>query len=150
VTQSSNFNKILVQSEKILKEYDLCENCLGRLFSKKLRVSSNMLLGKKIKKKLRKKSAKCYICKNLFSNTQLHINKMIEMSSEYQFSTFLTGAILKPSFIDRDDLIRSKFQLRGIDSIKTELTRDINKKFRKKNKEESRFQKSRCYIYYQS
>ena len=139
MTQSSNFNKILVQSQKILKEYDLCENCLGRLFSKKLRVSSNMLLGKKIRKKLKKKTGKCYICKNLFSNTQSHINKMIELSSDFQFSTFLTGTILKPSFIDRDDLIRSKFQLRGIDSIKTELTRDINKKFRKKTKKKVDF-----------
>ena len=134
MTVSSNFNQILAQSKRILKEYDLCENCLGRLFSKKLRVSSNKFLGKKIRKRLGKKTSECHICKNIFSNLQSHINKMVELSSDFQFSTFLTGAILKPSFIDRDDSIRSKFQLRGIDSIKTELTREISKKFVKKTK----------------
>ncbi|GFN42326.1 MAG: hypothetical protein YK1312THETA_2780003, partial [Marine Group I thaumarchaeote] len=29
----SQMNQVLIQSEKISKEYDLCENCLGRLFS---------------------------------------------------------------------------------------------------------------------
>ena len=59
---------------------------------------------------------------------------MFDLSSDFQFSTFLTGAILRPSFIDRDDSIRSKFRLKGIDSIKTELTRDISKKFAKRTK----------------
>ena len=134
MSKLSNFNQVLIQSEKILKEYDLCENCLGRLFSKKLRVSSNRLLGKKIKKRLRKKAGKCHICKNLFSNLQPQINQMLDLSSDFQFSTFLTGAILRPSFVDRDDSIRSKFRLKGIDSIKTELTRDISKKFAKRTK----------------
>ena len=133
-------NQVLIQSKKISKEYDLCENCLGRLFSKKLGVSSNKLLGKKLRKKLRQKSTKCYICKNMFSNLQSHIDKMLEFSADFQFSTFVTGAILKPSFVDRDDSIRSKFQLRGIDSLKTELTREISKEFQKKTKKKIDFQ----------
>ena len=68
MSKLSNFNQVLIQSEKILKEYDLCENCLGRLFSKKLRVSSNKFLGKKIRKRLGKKTSECHICKNIFSN----------------------------------------------------------------------------------
>ncbi len=133
-------NQVLIQSEKILKEYDLCENCLGRLFSKKLDVSSNQFLGKKLRKKLRQKSPKCYICKNMFSYLQSYIDKMLEFSSDFQFSTFVTGAILKPSFVDRDDSIRSKFQLKGIDSLKTELTREISKEFQKKTKKKIDFQ----------
>lgn len=133
-------NQVLIQSEKISKEYELCENCLGRLFSKKLGVSSNKLLGKKLRKKLRHTASKCYICKNMFSNIQLHVDKMLEISSDFQFSTFVTGAILKPSFVDKDDSIRSKFQLRGIDSLKTELTREISKEFQKKTKKKIDFQ----------
>ncbi len=133
-------NQVLIQSGKISKEYDLCENCLGRLFSKKLGVSSNKLLGKKLRKKLRQKSPKCYICKNMFSNLQSYVNKLLEISSDFQFSTFVTGAILRPSFVDRDDSIRSKFQLRGIDSLKTELTREISKEFQKKTKKKVDFQ----------
>ena len=135
VKKSTSQGQITIQSEKILREYDLCVNCLDRLSSNKHRIRSN-----KIGKKIRKKSTKCYICKNMFSNIQEHINKMLEISSDYQFSTFHTGAILRPSYVDKDDSIRSKFQLKGIDSIKTELTRQINKRFEKKTKKKIDYQ----------
>jgi len=37
------------QAKIILNEYDICNNCTGRLFAKKIGLSSNQLLGKKIK-----------------------------------------------------------------------------------------------------
>ena len=42
--------------------------------------------------------------------------------------------ILKRSVVERDDKIRSKFRLRGADSIKTEITRELGKKFAKKTR----------------
>ena len=104
----------------ILNEYDICDNCTGRLFAKKMGLSSNQLLGKKIKNRLNFTSSKiCYICKEIHSNLQSIVDRMLEQSSGYEFSTFVLGGILKPSIIDRDDLIRSKFKLQGIDSVKT-------------------------------
>lgn len=114
----------LVQSKQISKDYAFCKNCTRRLFSKKIQ----------------SKSTKCYICKNMFETLQTHVEKMIEISSNFQFSTFVVGAILKPSFVDRDDSIRSKFRLRGIDSLKTELTREISKEFQKKTKKKIDYQ----------
>ena len=63
----SNIEQIAPLANKIIKKYDLCDHCLGRLFSKQLHLSSNKLLGKKLKKNLNS-SGKCYICKNLFDN----------------------------------------------------------------------------------
>ena len=91
------FAQILLDSKKILKEYDLCDDCLGRLFVKKLNVTSNKLLGKKIRKKTKHKNTKCFICKNLFDTFPIFLKKILEASHDYQFSTFLIGAILKPS-----------------------------------------------------
>ena len=62
----SAYQKIIPIANQILKKHELCDNCLGRLFSKKLHLSSNKLLGKKLKKNIT--STKCYICKNLFEN----------------------------------------------------------------------------------
>jgi tRNA pseudouridine synthase 10 len=62
------------------------------------------------------------------------INKMLDISKEYEFSTFLIGAILQPSILDRDDIIRSKFKLRGITGIKSDITREMGKQFGKKTK----------------
>ena len=125
----------LLEAKTILNEYDLCIHCLGRLFAKKMGVTSNQLLGKKIKNRLHSKSSKnCYICKEILSNLQTVANRMIEKSRNYGFSTFVIGAILKPSVTDRDDLIRSKFKLQGIDSVKTAITKELSKKFAKKTK----------------
>jgi tRNA pseudouridine synthase 10 len=63
-----------------------------------------------------------------------YVKMMQNISIEYEFSTFIVGAILKQSIIERDDKLRSKFHLRGVDGIKTAITRELGKKFVKKTK----------------
>lgn len=135
--QDKKFASILGTSQRILGEYDLCDHCLGRLFAKKLGLASNKLLGQKIHKALKKKTARCHICKNVFDNLHVYLAKMLESSSGYEFRTFLVGATLKPSVLDRDDHIRSQFKLRGIDGIKTSITRELARQFSKKTKKRS-------------
>ncbi len=132
---NKNLNQYLFQAKKILTEYDLCDHCTGRLFAKKMKMSSHQLLGKKIKNLLHYKSTKnCYICKGILSNLNAIVDRILEKSLDYEFSTFVIGAILRPSVIDRDDVIRSKFKLQGIDSVKTAITQQLAKKFTKKTK----------------
>jgi len=129
----SNYQKIVPIVNKILKKYELCNNCSGRLFSKQLHLSSNKLLGKKLKKNLNS-TQKCYICRNLFDNLDHFLKMMIDVSSNYSFSSFSVGVMIKPSIIDRDDFIRSKYKLKGIDSIKTDVSRELRKSFSIKTK----------------
>jgi len=137
--KASSKNNILDEhllfAKKILNEYTLCDFCLGRLLAKKMGVTSHLLLGKKIKKILDFKSTKnCSICKDILLNLPSIVERMLEKSSEYDFSTFVVGAILRPSITDRDDNLRSKFRLQGIDSVKTSITQQLAKKFAKKSK----------------
>ena len=129
----SNIEQIAPIANKIIKKYDLCDHCLGRLFSKQLHLSSNKLLGKKLKKNLNS-SGKCYICKNLFDNLNHFLKFMLDASSDYSFTSFSVGATIKPSIIDRDDFIRSQFKLKGIDSIKTDITKELGKLYSRKTK----------------
>ena len=127
--------EIISDAKKILKEHDLCDNCLGRLFAPKLGLSSHQKLGKKIRSILKKTNPKiCFICKNMMAKLHTQLSKMLEMSHGYEFSSFLVGAILQPSILDRDDLIRSKFKLQGINSIKGDVNREIGKRFGRKTK----------------
>ena len=128
-----NYQHIIPIAEKILQEYDLCNNCLGRLFAKPLNLSSYSLLGKKLQKTYNS-NQKCFICKNLFDHIGYFLNLMLDSSKNYSFSTFSVGAIIKPSLADRDDLIRSKYRLKGIDSVKTGITKELNKLFSRKSK----------------
>lgn len=126
--ERNNLSAAIEQTREILKEHPLCDYCLGRLFAGKLRVKSHKRLGNKIRTRLRQNPPKtCYLCKNLMSTLVLQAERMLEVSREYQFSTFLIGAVLQPSIQDRDDAIRSKFRLRGIASIKGDVTRELGK-----------------------
>ncbi len=128
----SNYQQIIPIANKIIKKYDLCDHCLGRLFSKQLHLSSNKLLGKKLKNNLT--TEKCYICKNLFENLNHFLKLMIDASSNYSFTSFSVGAMIKPSIVDRDDFIRSQFKLKGIDSIKTDITKELGRSYSRKTK----------------
>ncbi len=131
----TNIDTIISDAKEILKEHNLCDNCLGRLFASKLGLSSHEKLGKKIRSILRKPNPKsCFICKNMMSKLDVQLSKMLEMSHDYEFSSFLIGGILRPSILDRDDLIRSKFKLQGINSIKGDVNREIGKRFGRKTK----------------
>ena len=126
--------EIIPIANQIIRDYDLCDSCLGRLFSKQLHLSSNKLLGKKLKMSVKQSSKKCFICKNLLDNLTPYLKLMLDASSKYDFSSMIVGALIKPSVIDRDDYIRSKYKLRGIDSVKTDITKELGKQFIKKTK----------------
>lgn len=129
----TEYQKIIPIANQIMKKYYLCDNCLGRLFSKKLHLSSNKLLGKKLKKNPRT-SQKCYVCKNLFDDLDSFLKLMYDAASDHCYSSFSVGVIIKPSIIDRDDYIRSKYRLKGVDSVKTDITKELGKLFSRRTK----------------
>ena len=59
---------------------------------------------------------------------------MLDSSFDYKFRTFSIGTIIKPSIVDRDDALKSEFKLRGIDGIKSDITKELVKLFSKKTK----------------
>ena len=120
-------------ASKILQHYTLCEYCTGRILSKSVGKPSSKFLGKKLISKFGITSEKkCYICKNIFDSLEFMKINIIEKSSGYDFKTFHLGIILKPSFLERDDYIKSKFKIKGVENIKfsiaTELTKKISRK----------------------
>ena len=120
---------------KILKNYDLCEYCTGRIISKLVGKSSSKLLGKKYLKKFNKSSKnKCYICKNIFDSLDSMLSSIYEKSNIIDFRTFNLGLILKPSFLERDDCIKSKFKIKGIENIKFDLSKELAKKISRRTK----------------
>ena len=117
---------------KILKSHDLCEYCAGRMISKLVGKSSSKFLGKKYLKKFDKlHGKKCYIFKNIFDNLDTILFTIIEQSSNYDFKTYNLGIILKPSFLERDDYLKSKYKTKGIENIKFGIVTELSKKISK-------------------
>ena len=124
-----------VQISRILKNYDLCEYCTGRFVSKLVGKPSSKLLGKKYLKKFGKSSdTKCYVCKNIFENLDSMLSNIFEKSCNLDFKTFNLGLILKNSFLERDDLIKSKFKIKGIENLKFAISTEMSKKISRRTK----------------
>jgi len=118
---------------KILKNYDLCEYCTGRIISKIVAKPSSKFLGKKYNEKFGKISnQKCYICKNIFDDFDPILSNIIEKSSIYDFKTFHLGIMIKPSLLERDDFIKSKFKIQGIENLKFGISKELAKKLSRK------------------
>ena len=113
---------------KILQKYDLCEYCAGRIFSKIVGKKSSKFLGRKFLKNFGKKpDKKCYICKNIFENFDTMASNILEKSSDFDFKTYGIGIILKPSFLERDDYLKSKFKIKGIENLKFGIAKELSK-----------------------
>ncbi len=58
------------------------------------------------------------------------IEKIIDnVEKKYEFNTFLLGASLPAQLYEREDQIRSRFKIRGKESIKKQLTKELGIKF---------------------
>jgi tRNA pseudouridine synthase 10 len=51
------------------------------------------------------------------------------LNDDYQFDTFLIGVTLPPNLFEKEDQIRARFKIRGRENIKSQLIRDLRKKF---------------------
>ena len=123
-------------ADDLLRRYDVCDHCLGRLFAMQTRPASYMPLGRRLRgaataQRMRAANTPCYICKNLFDGMAGMLQLMGSVSEEYEFDSFAVGAVIKPSIMDRDDHIRSAYRLRGADGVKTGVTRELGRRFAK-------------------
>jgi tRNA pseudouridine synthase 10 len=72
----------------------------------------------------------CYICNGLMNETNSIMHKIMEtLRNDYHFNTFLIGATLPSNLLEREDGIRARMKIRGRENIKSQLTRNLRKKF---------------------
>lgn len=74
--------------------------------------------------------APCDICRDILSSHLLEklTAEAIRALEEYEFFTFLVGSIFPPAIIDKEDSIRSNYNLEFGESIKSEFNREIGKR----------------------
>lgn len=102
----------------ILKRYILCNKCLARQSSRKI---SNV-----------KTKDKCYICNGLMERVDELLDLVLAALEEYEYKTFLIGAVLPADILEREDEIRARFKIKGIENLKSQLTRELGKRLSKK------------------
>ena len=93
--------------ETLLKQYRLCKRCLERFVS------------------TGKPSRPCYICQGLMDNLGAIANNILAAIKDFEFDTFLIGATLSTQLYEREDTMRARLKIRGRESIKHYLTREL-------------------------
>jgi len=93
--------------QSLISQYRLCKLCLKR----------NSFRGRP--------SGPCYICRGLMDNLGVIANSILEAVKCYEFNTFLIGAKLSTPLYEREDSMRARLKIRGSESIKQHLTREL-------------------------
>ena len=93
--------------ETLLKQYRLCKHCLERHIS------------------TGRSSRPCYICQGLMDNLDVIANSILAAVKAFEFDTFLIGATLSTQIYEREDTMRARLKIRGKESIKHYLTREL-------------------------
>jgi tRNA pseudouridine synthase 10 len=93
--------------ETLLKQYRLCKHCLERHIG------------------TGRSSMPCYICRGLMDNLDAIANGMLVAVKAFEFDTFLIGATLSAQLYEREDTMRARLKIRGRESIKHYLTREL-------------------------
>ena len=94
-----------------LGRYKLCKYCLHRHGSRQ------------------KPSGPCHICRGLMLEKDSIVGKMVGAAREFQYDTFLIGAVLPMQVYEREDALRARLKIRGMESVKSQLTRELGIQF---------------------
>lgn len=112
----------------LLKEYPLCRHCLmrqaGTIGKKKVAATDD--------DDKEREDKKCYLCKGLFERLDEIAKKTLLVTRQYhQFNTFVVGATLPTQLYEREDALRARLKIRGRESIKNHLTRELGTRIAK-------------------
>lgn len=124
---------ILKTSKEILKEYIVCNHCLGRQFGKISR-STNERRGKVIRNLLNSicpeissnffDEKPCFLCDNIFERTKEILK---DLSPDFEFFTFHVGTKIPEEILKKEEMLKDRFGLDYQESIKQELNRELGK-----------------------
>jgi tRNA pseudouridine synthase 10 len=174
---------ILETAKNLLKNYTLCDNCLGRQFALLSHGLTNRERGEAIKLILtleadrlllggdedgralleviaskghskvaaenleergvptKKENERCYLCENVFNSIRQYAEKATEKLKEYEFETFLVGVSVPVKIENREDELRSKFNIKWGENIRNELSREIGRIIASSTKKKTEFKK---------
>ena len=91
----------------LLKQYKLCKKCSERHGGDRARPD------------------KCYICRGLMDSLDSMAGMIKDAVGGYEFGTFLIGATLPTQIYEREDAMRARLKIRGRESAKSQLTREL-------------------------
>lgn len=127
-------------------DWNLCNHCLGRIFSKTVEGEDNKNRGEKVRDVLNKDhnasdNYSCYICENIFKTIPDKIEQIIKKldNENIEFSTFLLGCRVPSEILKKEGKMYESMEL-DVESIKKEINRGIGKDMELRLQKEANFE----------
>ena len=147
--------KIEEKALEVLKNYYVCDHCLGRIFANLLSGTTNEERGKVVRmfiamlidsgeeimvedsnlygikfhnvKIKSKKPNKCNFCGNIFQDIKKKAKKIVDKLQEYEFETFLVGCKPTTELMEKEQELWEKTGVDWCESIRAEINRVLGK-----------------------
>src|SRR4030043_490318 len=119
-------------------ERPLCNHCLGRLFASVSRGLSNDQRGALVRSSLPDAPqppanvSDCHVCRGLFLELEKFAELSAKDSTDYEFSSFLVGTKIDTELTEREEVFWVEVGAKDMESIKSEMNREIGKLLEKK------------------
>jgi tRNA pseudouridine synthase 10 len=108
-----NHSKRRTGSTLVVQGVNLCKYCEER---------------EGLRTNLRSPNEECSLCGGLLSQLTKMASTVVEKSREYEFDTFLIGASLPQSLLDKEDELRARLKIKGKENVKSQITRIVSRK----------------------
>jgi tRNA pseudouridine synthase 10 len=126
------YNKLIKTME--ITNGNICNHCLGRIFSKEIEGPGNLIRGERLRGSLNdlnenySKDDKCMICNDLFDEMDNMIQKAMTIveKEEINFSNFLAGCRVDAQILETEESIHQKLGV-NVENIKKEINREFGK-----------------------
>jgi tRNA pseudouridine synthase 10 len=119
------------QVQIILAKYQLCNACLGRLFTQYIKGIGNEKRGKKIRENLhlstQVSSDSCWLCEGLLNEIEHFAQLIQKVVDPYEFDTFLIGSIIEQDILDKEQQLWKLVDNTGVEPMKMEINREVGK-----------------------
>ncbi len=128
----------------------LCDHCLGRQFAKLSHGMSNKERGLLLRQTLKEKDAnqnqfqeakECWLCENLFDETEKFSELVVKNLQPYDYDTFLVGSKIDAEIVDREERLWGELGNEHYEPIKAEINREVGKLVEQKVRKEVDFER---------
>ena len=120
---------------KILAYGGTCDHCLGRFFGKRSHGLSNDERGAGLRiaralaedQPYEKFTGTCWVCSNFFDSVPEWADRVADVVSGIEFSTFLIGCRVPPLIAENEEMVWSDLSLSEPEPFKSEVNREVGK-----------------------
>ncbi|MCK4429422.1 MAG: hypothetical protein KAU95_03535 [Candidatus Aenigmarchaeota archaeon] len=129
--------ELIERVRKILEDYSICDECLGRQFHALLPKIPNKEKGQTLRNYVRinsvfkdeksefKKEETCCLCNNIFDKMDFYIGEVKKKIKKYEFNTMLIGSKIPAELISKEEDFWEEEGVDLCEAIKSDFNREI-------------------------